>query len=198
MQLLLRPPLCTIAGSIWQHINRKCGQASMKAGFAASGSPYPTTALVWAGYSKAAALLIEVPLVKTQQACKTCKAGVKPRPKPVHKHLYFLYKPIWFCWFYTPVQRFWPWFHSGFAGFTRLSCFDGQSPYPIAAVSKQPAHTRFLVECGRLRAAKPCTDAWPRFRSGAFNLFQQLCTVRSERKLRIHCSATLSHVLAPE
>ena len=27
---------------------------------------------------------------------------------------------MWFCWFCTPVQRFWPWFYSGFAGFARL------------------------------------------------------------------------------
>ena len=26
---------------------------------------------------------------------------------------------MWFCWFCTPVQRFWPWFYSGFAGFAR-------------------------------------------------------------------------------
>ena len=34
--------------------------------------------------------------------------------------IYFLYESIWFCWFCTPVQRFWPWFYSGFAGFARL------------------------------------------------------------------------------
>ena len=59
----------------------------MKAGFAASGSPYPTRVLVWPGYSKAAAPTIEVPLVKTQQVCKTSRAGIKPRPKPLHRRV---------------------------------------------------------------------------------------------------------------
>ena len=42
--------------------------------------------------------MIEVPLVKTQQACKTSKAGVKPRPKPLHR------RPLLPSWAHLPLR----------------------------------------------------------------------------------------------